>query len=127
MDSGVKSELALIASGQFDLLRSKRSPKASLECIYTDATLSLRETGQYSYALVVRKNADELEVSNGDGSDDFSDDSVSALSVQSKKKEDEWVFELSEETGFHKRWWLLTFQWGTVTNFCSLLSVVSMR
>lgn len=104
MDSGVKSELALIASGQFDLLRSKRSPKASLECIYTDATLSLRETGQYSYALVVRKNADELEVSNGDGSDDFSDDSVSALSVQSKKKEDEWVFELSEETGFHKRW-----------------------
>lgn len=104
MDSGVKSELALIASGQFDLLRSKSSPKASLECIYNDATLSLREKGQYSYVLVVKKNADELEVSNGDGSDEFSDDSVSALSVQSKKKEDEWVFELSEETGFHRKW-----------------------
>lgn len=104
MDSGVKSELALIASGQFDLLRSKRSPKASVECLYNDSTLSLIETGQYAYALVVRKNAGELEMSNGDGSDEFSDDSVSALSVQSKKKDDEWVFDLSEETKFHKEW-----------------------
>ncbi|QLL32531.1 hypothetical protein HG536_0D00530 [Torulaspora globosa] len=104
MESGVKQEVMMIPSGQFDLLRSKKSPKASLECIYNDATLALRETGHFSYALVVQKNADELEASNGEGGDEFSDDSMSALSVQSKKKEDEWVFELSEELGFHKKW-----------------------
>ncbi|QLQ79406.1 hypothetical protein HG537_0C00530 [Torulaspora globosa] len=104
MESGVKQEVMMMPSGEFDLLRSKKSPKASLECIYSDATLGLRETGHFSYALVVQKNADELEVSNGEGGDEFSDDSMSALSVQSKKKEDEWVFELSEELGFHKKW-----------------------
>lgn len=104
MESGVKQEVMMIPSGQFELVRSKKSPKASLECIYNDATLTVRETGHYSYALVVQKNADELEVSNGEGGDEFSDDSVSALSVTSKKKEDEWVFELSEELGFHKKW-----------------------
>lgn len=104
MESGVKQEVMMIPSGQFDLLRSKSSPKASLECIYNDATLTVRENGHYSYALVVQKNADELEGSNGEGCDEFSDDSVSGLSVQSKKKEDEWVFELSEEVGLHKKW-----------------------
>lgn len=104
MESGVKQEVMMMPSGQFDLLRSKSSPKASLECIYNDATLALRETGHFAYALVVQKNADELEGSNGEGGDEFSDDSMSALSVQSKKKEDEWVFELSEELGFHKKW-----------------------
>lgn len=104
MDSGLKQELMMIPSGQFALLRSKKSPKASLECIYNDATLSIRQVGKYAYELVVRKIADDAEVSNGDGSEEYSDDSVSVLSVQSKKKDDEWAFALSEMIGFHKKW-----------------------
>ncbi|GAV53161.1 hypothetical protein ZYGR_0AI04430 [Zygosaccharomyces rouxii] len=112
MDSGSKQEVVMIPSGQFDLLRSGRSPKAALECIYNDSTLSVRKTGQYSYELVVCKVADDTEVSTGDGNEEYSDDSVSATSAQSKK-DDEWTFKL-EYLGFYKKWndqGDLTFIW----------------
>lgn len=102
MDSGAKQEVIVIPSGQFDLLRSRRSPKASLECIYNDATLSVRKAGQFMYELVVCKVADDSEVSTGDGNDEYSDDSVSATSAQSKK-DDEWTFKL-QGLGFYKKW-----------------------
>lgn len=112
MDSGSKQEVVMIPSGQFDLLRSRKSPKASLECIYNDSTLSVRKTGQYSYELVVCKVADDSEVSTGDDNEEYSDDSVSATSAQSKK-DDEWNFKL-ETLGFYKNWndrGDLTFVW----------------
>lgn len=112
MDSGSKQEVVMIPSGQFDLLRSGKSPKASLECIYNDSTLSVRKTAQYSYELVVCKVADDTEVSTGDGNEEYSDDSVSATSTQSKK-DDEWTFKL-EHLGFYKKWndhGDLTFIW----------------
>ncbi|AQZ10137.1 VID27 (YNL212W) [Zygosaccharomyces parabailii] len=102
MDSGAKQEVIVILSGEFDLLRSRRSPKASLECIYNDATLSLRKSGQFIYELVICKVADDSEVSTGDGDDEYSDDSVSATSAQSKK-DDEWCFKL-QGLGFYKKW-----------------------
>lgn len=104
MESGQKQELMMVPSGQFLLLRSEESPKASMECIYNDATLSIREIGQYAYELIVRKNADDAELSNGDGSDEYSDDAVSILSSQSKKKEEEWAFRITEKIGLHRQW-----------------------
>lgn len=104
MESSQKQELMMLSSGQFLLLRSEKSPKSSVECIYNDATLSIREVGQYAFELLVKKNADEAEVFNGDGSDDYSDDAVSILSTQSKKKEEEWAFPITEEIGLHKEW-----------------------
>lgn len=112
MDSGSKQEVVMIPSGQFDLLRSGKSPKASLECIYNDSTLSIRKTEKYSYELVVCKVADDTEDSTGDGIEEYSDDSVSAVSAQSKK-DDEWIFKL-ERLGFFKKWndqGDLTFIW----------------
>ncbi|CCC71039.1 hypothetical protein NCAS_0G01520 [Naumovozyma castellii] len=104
MGSGTKQDLLVIPSGQFDLLRSQQSPKASLECIYNDSTLAIRETTRFAYELVVRKMSDNLETPDGEESEDYSDDSISVLSTQSKKKEDEWIFEVNDALEFHKNW-----------------------
>ncbi|CCD25683.1 Vid27p NDAI_0F03650 [Naumovozyma dairenensis CBS 421] len=114
MGAGVKEDLMSIPSGQFDLLRSSASPKASLECIYNDAILIIRETGQFQYELVVRRNSDAEESPSGDSSDDYSDDTASILSSQSKITSDEWVFPLSESLKFYKNWndnGKITFVW----------------
>ncbi|CCF56216.1 hypothetical protein KAFR_0A07820 [Kazachstania africana CBS 2517] len=105
MDSGNKYDIISIPSGTFNLLRSKRSPKSSLECIYNASSLSIRENGQYSYDLVVRKVNDDHESNIDDDNEDFSDDSTSVLSLQSKKKkEDEWIFTFDESLQFKKVW-----------------------
>ena len=109
MDSGNKQELSVIASGEFDLLRSKQSPKSSLECIYNDSSLSIRSNGQYTYNIVVKKVIDITEDDEGDEDGDgyYSDDARSVLSVQSKiggKKEEEWSFTLGPHLNFKKTW-----------------------
>lgn len=103
MDSGSKKELMSIAAGQFFLSRPKTSPKATLECLYNDATLVIRESGPHVYDLVVQKDVDDTELASGDASEDFEDDELSVLSTQSKKDE-EWSFTLNEALRFHKRW-----------------------
>lgn len=110
MDSGNKQELSVIASGEFDLLRSKYSPKSSLECIYNDSSLIIRSNGQFSYNIVVKKVIDFTEEDEGDenGEGYYSDDARSVLSVQSKigggKKDDEWTFLLGPHLDFKKTW-----------------------
>ncbi|SCU93247.1 LAFA_0F15390g1_1 [Lachancea sp. 'fantastica'] len=103
MDSGVKPEVVSIPAGQFFLLRPKSSPKATLECLYNDATLAIRESGTHRFELVVRKEIDDSELASGDGTEDFEDDGLSVLSGQSRKEE-EWSFNLDESLLFHKSW-----------------------
>lgn len=103
MDSGTKTELMTIPAGQFFLLRSSKSPKASIECLYNDATLAIRESSAHVYKLVVRKEMDESESTGGDENEDFDDEEISILSGQSKKDE-EWSFTLDESLHFHKNW-----------------------
>ncbi|SCU96344.1 LAME_0F15940g1_1 [Lachancea meyersii CBS 8951] len=103
MDSGAKPELVSIPAGQFFLLRPKSSPKATLECLYNDATLVIRESGTHRFELVVKKEVDDSELASGDGTEDFEDDGLSVLSGQSKKEE-EWSFNLDESLLFHKTW-----------------------
>ncbi|CCH61982.1 hypothetical protein TBLA_0G00330 [Henningerozyma blattae CBS 6284] len=106
MNFGAKpQELATIALGEFDLLRSELSPKSSLECIYNDSILFLREINQFSYEIVVQKVLDELEETNDDFNDELMiDDTISELSVQSKIKDKEWAFPISEKLEFFKKW-----------------------
>lgn len=109
MDSGNRHELCVIASGEFDLLRSKQSPKATSECIYNDSLLSIRTNGQYSYNLVVKKVIDLTDNDGGDieGDEYYSDDATSVLSVQSKiggKKDDEWCFSVGPHLDFKRTW-----------------------
>ena len=109
MDSGNRQELCVIASGEFDLLRSKKSPKATSECIYNDSLLSIRTNGQYSYNLVVKKVIDLTDNDEGDGDVDgyYSDDTTSVLSVQSKiggKKDDECCFSVGPHLNFKRTW-----------------------
>lgn len=99
-----KQELISIPMGQYDLLRSKDSPKSSLECIYNEAIVTIKEVGKYTYELVVNKLEEYIEDDDNDGSEEFVDDAMSVLSVQSKKKEEKWTFRLSEKLGFHKKW-----------------------
>ncbi|SCV05306.1 LANO_0H04566g1_1 [Lachancea nothofagi CBS 11611] len=103
MDSGAKPELVSIPAGQFFLLRPKTSPKATLECLYNEATLAIRESGTHRFELVVRKEIDDTELASGDGTEDFEDDGLSVLSGQSKKDE-EWSFNLDKSIQFHKSW-----------------------
>lgn len=103
MDSGAKTELMTIPAGQFFLLRSSKSPKATIECLYNDATLAIRESSAHVYKLVVRKEMDESESTGGDENEDFDDEEISILSGQSKKDE-EWSFTLDESLHFHKNW-----------------------
>ncbi|CCK70768.1 Vid27p KNAG_0F00990 [Huiozyma naganishii CBS 8797] len=106
MDSGKKeSVLCFLPSGEFDLLRGEQSPKSSLECIHNDAALLIWSRGRLQYDLVVRKAIDEAEAGNdvGDNSD-FSDDAISILSVQSKKKEEDSIFHLSPKLNIKKTW-----------------------
>lgn len=104
MDQGNKEDISILAAGEFDLLRSRQSPKSSLECIYNEASLSIRDIGEYRYELVVRKASEDNEANPGNDEDDFSDDSRSVLSVQSKKKEEECAFSFSEKLEFRKTW-----------------------
>lgn len=109
MDSGNEQELSVIASGEFDLVRSKQSPKSSLECIYNDSSLRITSNGQYSYNIVVKKVIDLTEDEEGDENGDgyYSDDSMSVLSVHSKiggKKDEEWSFTLGPQLDFKKTW-----------------------
>ncbi|SMN19779.1 similar to Saccharomyces cerevisiae YNL212W VID27 Cytoplasmic protein of unknown function [Maudiozyma saulgeensis] len=104
MDQGNKSDLMTLPSGEFDLLRSKRSPRSSLECIYSDASLSIRDAGKYRYELIVKKVSEDGDTILGEDDEDFSDDTRSVLSVQSKKKEEEWAFAFSKDLGFLKTW-----------------------
>ncbi|EDO16219.1 hypothetical protein Kpol_1014p39 [Vanderwaltozyma polyspora DSM 70294] len=98
-----RQELVTIPMGQFDLLRSKDSPKSSLECIYNEAILTLVEVERFSYELVVNKLEEYIDDENIDDQEEFVDDAMSVLSVQSKK-EKQWTFKLSETLGFHKKW-----------------------
>lgn len=109
MESGSKQELNMIASGEFDLLRSKQSPKSSLECIYNESSLSISSNGQHSYNIIVKKVIDLTEDDEGDEDGDgyYSDDARSVLSVQSKlggKKDEEWTFVLGPHLNFKKTW-----------------------
>lgn len=104
MDQGNKSDLLVLPSGEFDLLRSKKSPRSSLECIYNDASLSIRDAGKNQYSLIVKKVSDDNDSPLGDDDEEFSDDTRSVLSVQSKKKEEEWIFPFSENLKFLKTW-----------------------
>ena len=109
MDSGSRQDLCAIPSGEFDLLRSKQSPKATSECIYNDSLLTIRTNGQYSYNLVVKKVIDLTENDEGDENGDgyYSDDATSVLSVQSKlagKKDEEWCFSIGPHLNFKKTW-----------------------
>ncbi|AJT23247.1 Vid27p [Saccharomyces cerevisiae YJM1478] len=104
MESGNKPELITIPSGQFNLLRSKNSPKAALECIYNNATLSVRKIGKFDYELAVYRVEDDSEGGTGDEAENFEDDTISVLSTQSKKKEEEWSVEISDKIMFHKTW-----------------------
>lgn len=103
MDSGSKPELVSIPAGQFFLLRPESSPKSTLECLYNDATLAIRESGSHRFELVVRKEVDDTELTSGDGGEDFEDDGLSVLSGQSKKEE-EWSFNLDKSLHFRKSW-----------------------
>ncbi|CAI4321722.1 CMF_collapsed_G0007750.mRNA.1.CDS.1 [Saccharomyces cerevisiae] len=104
MESGNKPELITIPSGQFNLLRSKNSPKAALECIYNNATLSVRKIGKFDYELAVYRVEDDSEGGTGDEAENFEDDTISVLSTRSKKKEEEWSVEISDKIMFHKTW-----------------------
>ncbi|EHN00597.1 Vid27p [Saccharomyces cerevisiae x Saccharomyces kudriavzevii VIN7] len=104
MDSGSRPELITIPSGQFNLLRSKSSPKAALECIYNNATLSVRKVGKFDYELAVYRVEDDSEAGTGDEAENFDDDTISVLSTQSKKKDEEWSVEISDKIMFHKTW-----------------------
>jgi len=104
MYQGNKSDLLTLPSGEFDLLRSKKSPRSSLECIYSDASLSIRDAGKFRYELIVKKVSDDGDTILGEDDEDFSDDTRSVLSVQSKKKEEEWSFSFSKDLAFLKTW-----------------------
>ena len=104
MNQGNKQDLLTIPSGEFDLLRPKNSPKSSLECIYSNASLTVRDLGQYHYVLAVKKVNDDEDNANDDDTEDFSDEPSPILSVQSSKKEEEWIFEFNEELKFHRKW-----------------------
>ena len=104
MNQGNKQDLLTIPSGEFDLLRPKNSPKSSLECIYSNASLTVRDLGQYRYVLAVKKVNDDEDNANDDDTEDFSDEPSPILSVQSSKKEEEWIFEFNEELKFHRKW-----------------------
>lgn len=104
MSQGTTSDLLTLPSGEFNILRSKHSPKSSLECIYSDASLSIRTMGQFRYDLIVRRVSEDDETNLGNDDDDFSDDSRSIMSVQSKKKEEESAFTFSPELCFLKTW-----------------------
>lgn len=104
MDSGVNRELAVVPSGVFNLIRSQKSPKSSLECISHASALTIREIGQFHYELVIKKLLDNTEEDNDDENDGYySDDALSVLSTQSKKDEN-WSFTLGENLKFHKLW-----------------------
>ena len=104
MNQGTTSDLLTLPSGEFNILRSKHSPKSSLECIYSDASLSIRTMGQFRYGLIVRRVSESSDTNLGDDDDDFSDDSRSIMSVQSKKKEEESAFPFSPDLHFLKTW-----------------------
>ncbi|KAL3229521.1 Vacuolar import and degradation protein 27 [Nakaseomyces bracarensis] len=102
MQIGEKQEVVMIPSGEFNLLRSSKSPKSSLECIYNDAMLRIRKNGEYNFELVVSKIVD-LNENVDDNSSDYTDDS-SVLSVTSNRREEEWTFVLDESLQFSKEW-----------------------
>lgn len=102
MQIGEKQEVLMIPSGEFNLLRSSKSPKSSLECIYNDAMLRIRKNGEYNFELVVSKIVDVNE-NVDDNSSDYTDDS-SVLSVTSNRREEEWTFTLDENLSFNKEW-----------------------
>lgn len=104
MQLGEKQEISMIPSGEFNLLRSRKSPKSSLECIYNDAMLRIRKNGDWNFELVVNKIVEVGDNNNGDDSSDYTDDSVSVLSVASKRREEEWNFELKKDLNFSKEW-----------------------
>lgn len=103
IDSGTKQELACIPAGQFFLLRSSKSPKASIEYLHNDVSLIIREASTHTYKLVVRKGIDGDGVEGGSGNNDDDDDETSLLSGQSGN-EDEWSFQLKDGLDFHKAW-----------------------
>lgn len=102
--SSKPKELASLPLGEFDLLRSELSPKSSLECIYNNATIILREISQFNYELIIQKMDEELEEIIDDFNDEFGDDTISVLSVQSKIKDKEWTFPINERLNFFKKW-----------------------
>ncbi|SCU98383.1 LAMI_0F14378g1_1 [Lachancea mirantina] len=103
MDSGSKPDLISIPAGRFYLLRPKSSPKATIECIYDDASLVMKESGTHSFQLVVRRDVDDTELAGGDGADEFDEDGLTVLSSNSKQDE-EWNFALNEALYFHRTW-----------------------
>ncbi|CCE66323.1 hypothetical protein TPHA_0P01650 [Tetrapisispora phaffii CBS 4417] len=99
-----RQELVTVPTGRFDLLRSKTSPKSSLECIYNRACVTIAEVGFCTHELIVVKLEEYLEDDDINGSDDFTDDAISVLSTQSKMKDEQWTFRINEKLGFHKKW-----------------------
>ncbi|AMD22831.1 HHR062Cp [Eremothecium sinecaudum] len=102
MESGSKQELVSIPAGQLFLLRSRQSPKSSSECLYDDATLTVRESGHHAYELIVRKSVEE-DISSPFG-EDADDDEEDGNELSGNLNEDEWVFKLDHKLHLHKNW-----------------------
>ena len=102
-DSNSNEELLSISAGQFLLLRSFKSPKSSVEYIFSDAMICVKRRGDYDYILhVERQDVDSEDISDGD-SDDLVPDEMSLLSATSKK-DDTWAFKIEEDLQFVKSW-----------------------
>ncbi|CDO94083.1 unnamed protein product [Kluyveromyces dobzhanskii CBS 2104] len=102
-DNGSNEELLSLSGGEFVLLRSFKSPKSSVEYIFSDAMICVKRCGDYEYLLrVERQDIDSDDISDGD-SDDLIQDEMSLLSGTSKK-DDTWTFKIMEDIQFVKSW-----------------------
>ncbi|BAP72699.1 vacuolar import and degradation protein 27 [Kluyveromyces marxianus] len=102
-DSGSNEELMSLSSGEFLLLRSFKSPKSSVEYIFSDAMICVKRCGQYEYLLCVeRQDIESEDISDGD-SEDILPDEMSLLSATSKK-DDTWSFRIEKGLQLVKSW-----------------------
>lgn len=102
MEKAPTDEISSIAKGKFFLTRSPRSPKGSLECLYNDAYITIKQTTRpFYYQICVNKvyQQGEIAYDNLESSDD-EDDEESTNADSAAKSKDEWTFIVLDELSF---------------------------
>lgn len=90
-------EVALIPQGKLFLARSPLLPKGSLECLYNDAYITIKQTTTpFLFQLAVIRAYDEGEASS-ETSDEAGEDDDNEGATLDAGNADEWVFFLAPE------------------------------
>lgn len=107
--SSPTDEIASIAKGKLFLTRLPNSPKGSLECLYNDAFICIKQTTRaYYYQLSVCKVYQEGEITDShehdfgdsDDEDDSGANSDQLTNSITNKSKDEWSFIIVNDLSF---------------------------